>query len=63
MAEGAQLLRQLDLPNIIDISFSPRGTYLSTWERPGELSRLDGTPVGSFADCPLSLPFVFARFG
>ena len=36
LAEGAQLLRQLDLQNIAEIGFSPRGTYLSTWERPGE---------------------------
>jgi hypothetical protein len=34
-AEGAQLLQELPLPNIVEISFSPRGTYLSTWERPG----------------------------
>ncbi|KAJ3769553.1 eukaryotic translation initiation factor eIF2A-domain-containing protein [Lentinula raphanica] len=33
-AEGAQLLTELELPNIIELSFSPRGTYLSTWERP-----------------------------
>jgi len=33
-AESAQLLQELSLPNIVDISFSPRGTYLSTWERP-----------------------------
>ena len=32
-AEGAQLLQELPLPNIIELSFSPRGTYLSTWER------------------------------
>ena len=42
MAEGAQLLRKLDLPNIIEIGFSPRGTYLSTWERPGESSSARG---------------------
>ena len=36
-AEGAQLLQDLALPNIVEISFSPRGTYLSTWERPQKL--------------------------
>ncbi|OSD02152.1 translation initiation factor eIF-2A, partial [Trametes coccinea BRFM310] len=36
-AESAQLLQELSLPNIVDISFSPRGTYLSTWERPVKL--------------------------
>lgn len=34
-AEGAQLLQELSLPNVVDLRFSPRGTYLSTWERPG----------------------------
>ncbi|KAF8957747.1 eukaryotic translation initiation factor eIF2A-domain-containing protein [Flammula alnicola] len=33
-AEGAQLLQELPLSNIVDFSFSPRGTYISTWERP-----------------------------
>lgn len=36
-AEGAQLLQELSLPNIVDLSFSPRGTYISTWERPVKL--------------------------
>ncbi|KAI0781547.1 translation initiation factor eIF-2A [Trametes elegans] len=36
-AESAQLLQELSLPNIVDISFSHRGTYLSTWERPVKL--------------------------
>ncbi|KAI0648493.1 translation initiation factor eIF-2A [Trametes meyenii] len=36
-AESAQLLQELSLPNIVEISFSPRGTYLSTWERPVKL--------------------------
>lgn len=35
LAEGAQLLQELSVPNIIELKFSPRGTYLSTWERPG----------------------------
>lgn len=34
-AEGAKLLQELSIPNIIELQFSPRGTYLSTWERPG----------------------------
>jgi translation initiation factor 2A len=70
LAEGAQLLRQLDLPNIIDIGFSPRGTYLSTWERHGELSRPEGTAfpidlllVVSFADWLFALLSVIRRFG
>ncbi|KAL5528898.1 hypothetical protein ACEPAG_4872 [Sanghuangporus baumii] len=36
-AENAELLRELPLPNVIEISFSPRGTYISTWERPVKL--------------------------
>ncbi len=40
-AESAQLIQELTLPNIVDISFSPRGTYLSTWERPQKFE--DGT--------------------
>ncbi|KAJ7819072.1 eukaryotic translation initiation factor eIF2A-domain-containing protein [Mycena olivaceomarginata] len=30
-AEGAQLLLDLPIPNVADLKFSPRGTYLSTW--------------------------------
>ena len=37
LAEGAVLLHELAVPNVIEISFSPRGTYLSTWERPIKL--------------------------
>ena len=40
-AESSQLLQELPLPNIVEISFSPRGTYLSTWERPQKFE--DGT--------------------
>ncbi|KAF9228912.1 translation initiation factor eIF-2A [Gyrodon lividus] len=36
-AEGARLLQELSIPNIIELQFSPRGTYLSTWERPVKL--------------------------
>ncbi|KAG0701422.1 hypothetical protein DFH29DRAFT_875938 [Suillus ampliporus] len=31
------LLQELSVPNIVELKFSPRGTYLSTWERPVEL--------------------------
>ena len=34
-AENAELLRELPLKNIVEVSFSPRGTYISTWERIG----------------------------
>ncbi|KAG6885362.1 hypothetical protein C0993_002692 [Termitomyces sp. T159_Od127] len=36
-AEGAQPLLELPIPNVVEIRFSPRGTYLSTWERPVKL--------------------------
>ncbi|KAJ7348806.1 eukaryotic translation initiation factor eIF2A-domain-containing protein [Mycena albidolilacea] len=36
-AEGAQLLLDLPISNVADLKFSPRGTYLSTWERPVKL--------------------------
>ncbi|KAJ7745754.1 eukaryotic translation initiation factor eIF2A-domain-containing protein [Mycena metata] len=36
-AEGAQLLRDLPIPDVVDVKFSPRGTYISTWERPVQL--------------------------
>ncbi|KAL4065104.1 eukaryotic translation initiation factor eIF2A-domain-containing protein [Scleroderma citrinum] len=36
-AEGAKLLQQLSIPNVIELNFSPRGTYISTWERPVKL--------------------------
>ncbi|KAJ7221475.1 eukaryotic translation initiation factor eIF2A-domain-containing protein [Mycena pura] len=36
-AEGAQLLLDLPIANVVDIKFSPRGTYISTWERPLKL--------------------------
>ncbi|KAF5387019.1 hypothetical protein D9615_002066 [Tricholomella constricta] len=40
-AEGAQLLQELPFSNIVELRFSPRGTYISTWERPVKLE--DGT--------------------
>ncbi|EIN07884.1 translation initiation factor eIF-2A [Punctularia strigosozonata HHB-11173 SS5] len=36
-AESAQLLQQLQIPGVVEINFSPRGTYISTWERPVKL--------------------------
>ncbi|KAI9570683.1 eukaryotic translation initiation factor eIF2A-domain-containing protein [Boletus coccyginus] len=36
-AEGARLFQELSIPNIIELQFSPRGTYISTWERPVKL--------------------------
>ncbi|KAK0186077.1 eukaryotic translation initiation factor eIF2A-domain-containing protein [Armillaria mellea] len=36
-AEGAILLKELTIPNVVELNFSPRGTYLSTWERPVKL--------------------------
>ncbi|KAF9005318.1 translation initiation factor eIF-2A [Hymenopellis radicata] len=36
-AEGAHLLRELQIPNVVELNFSPRGTYVSTWERPVKL--------------------------
>ncbi|KAJ3477108.1 hypothetical protein NLI96_g10693 [Meripilus lineatus] len=36
-AEGAKSLQVLALPNVVEINFSPRGTYISTWERPVKL--------------------------
>ncbi|KAH9974523.1 eukaryotic translation initiation factor eIF2A-domain-containing protein [Russula compacta] len=32
-AETGVLLQELALPNVVELRFSPRGTYLSTWER------------------------------
>lgn len=36
-AESAQLLQELSIPNVVESNFSPRGTYISTWERPVKL--------------------------
>lgn len=36
-AESAQLVQELPIPNVNELNFSPRGTYLSTWERPTKL--------------------------
>jgi len=32
-SENAELLREILLPNILDVKFSPRATYIMTWER------------------------------
>ncbi|KAH9173058.1 translation initiation factor eIF-2A [Lactarius sanguifluus] len=32
-AETADLLQELAIPNVLELKFSPRGTYLSLWER------------------------------
>jgi translation initiation factor 2A len=32
-AETAILLQELAIPNVVELRFSPRGTYLSSWER------------------------------
>lgn len=36
-ADGAKLVKELAIANAIEINFSPLGTFLSTWERPGKL--------------------------
>ncbi|KAI6110863.1 eukaryotic translation initiation factor 2A [Pisolithus croceorrhizus] len=36
-AENAILVQELNIPNVVELNFSPRGTYLSTWERPIKL--------------------------
>ncbi|KAF8514706.1 eukaryotic translation initiation factor eIF2A-domain-containing protein [Hysterangium stoloniferum] len=33
-AEDGSLIRELPVPNIIELGFSPKATFLSTWERP-----------------------------
>jgi translation initiation factor 2A len=40
-AESAETVQELSLPGIVEINFSPRGTYISTWERPVKFE--DGT--------------------
>jgi hypothetical protein len=44
--EGAKLLVELPIKNAIEMRFSPRGTYLSTWERPIKLE--DGAQYKNF---------------
>lgn len=58
--DSVQLLQELPIPKVIEIAFSPRGTYLQTWERPvksesGEWSKnlrvwdaAQGTMLGAF---------------
>ncbi|KAG2041291.1 hypothetical protein BDR03DRAFT_1007140 [Suillus americanus] len=38
----AQLLQELSVPNVIELKFSPRGTYLSTWARERPVKLEDG---------------------
>ncbi|CAK7230383.1 hypothetical protein SBRCBS47491_007567 [Sporothrix bragantina] len=42
-AAVGHLLSTLQLPNVLELSFSPAGTYLSTWERPGKDENGDAT--------------------
>lgn len=39
------LVQEFAIPNIVELNFSPRSTFLSTWERPGKL--LSFTPLCS----------------
>ncbi|KAG9092336.1 hypothetical protein FRC06_000142 [Ceratobasidium sp. 370] len=60
-ASTFQVVQALDITNIIELSFSPLATYLSTWERPQKLEEgvqhknlrvwrvADGTEVTSFS--------------
>jgi translation initiation factor 2A len=34
----AQAIREFSLPNIVEVGISPKGNFLSTWERPGPFS-------------------------
>lgn len=34
-AEDGSVLREIPVPNVIELGFSPKATFLSTWERPG----------------------------
>ncbi|CAK7197806.1 hypothetical protein SEUCBS139899_000455 [Sporothrix eucalyptigena] len=42
-AAVGHVLSTLQLPNVLELSFSPSGTYLSTWERPGKDENGDAT--------------------
>jgi len=56
-----QIVQSLAIPNIVELSFSPLATFLSTWERPQKLEEgvqhknlrvwrvADGTEVASFS--------------
>ena len=34
-AETIQLVSEIPKKQVVEIGFSPKGTYISTWERPG----------------------------
>ena len=40
---SGQTLTTLTIPNVLDLAFSPRGTFLITWERPGKDNSGDAT--------------------
>ncbi|KAI1174458.1 translation initiation factor eIF-2A [Nemania sp. FL0916] len=42
-ASVGHVLSTLAVPNVFDIAFSPRGTYVSTWERPAKDENGDAT--------------------
>ncbi|KAK8088459.1 hypothetical protein PG997_003420 [Apiospora hydei] len=42
-ARSAQVLATIAVVNVFEVAFSPRGTYFSTWERPGKDESGDAT--------------------
>lgn len=42
-ASVGHTLATIDVPNVFDIAFSPRGSFLSTWERPAKDEAGDAT--------------------
>lgn len=42
-ATSAQVLATIAVVNVFEVAFSPRGTYFSTWERPGKDESGDAT--------------------
>lgn len=38
-SHDAKLYKELPVQNAVELKFSPLGTFLSTWERPGVLSQ------------------------
>jgi translation initiation factor 2A len=39
-ADSSQELQRLPLTGVIDIKFSPKGTWIATWERYGQFTYL-----------------------
>lgn len=37
LADSAAPVKDILVPNVIEIGFSPKGTFISTWERPQKL--------------------------